>query len=86
MAMAPRFVTEAFGIPYSKEFRFQLLTCGVCRCGIGVIPENGCKMRDVPWGPPHVNVPECKCEPLSDNADDDDLVVSRMVLKMLLAH
>ena len=86
MAMAPRFITEAFGRPAtSGEFRYQLLTCATCRCGIAVVPEAPCGMQDLPWGPPHVSVPGCVCAPLSD-ADNDNPKVPRLALRMILAH
>lgn len=50
-----------------------------------MVPEAPCDMRDLPQGPPHVNVPSCVYEPLPD-ADGGDPDAPRLVLGMIMAH
>ena len=64
MAMAPRFILEAFGLEAPPDaFRYMLITCLHCRRGTGIIIEAPSTAQDLPWRPPHVNIPECQCTP-----------------------
>lgn len=64
MAMAPRFILEAFGKNATKPFFYTLLTCLICRHGIDAIPDpEQSNVQDLPWRPPHVMIPDCICKP-----------------------
>ena len=64
MAMAPRFILEAFGKNATKPFYYTLLTCLFCRHGIDAIPDpEQSTAQDLPWRPPHVMIPDCICKP-----------------------
>lgn len=78
MGMSQRFIQEAFGRtpPPARPFYYVLLTCLVCRRGLGMTIEEPCQIQDLPWGPPHIQIPNCTCKPPAPDR----------VLEMLKAH